>query len=108
MWRPLKRLHSFATDGGSIIDRLSKPGARTSGNWVWQGSTTPLRRRVDEDANRKMGRPTINPDGESMTPRQVRMDDARREKCRRLGGAGWIRDRIDEASDPAEPRKRRK
>ncbi|MGY6161867.1 hypothetical protein [Paraburkholderia strydomiana] len=69
---------------------------------------TTKRKRLDEDADRKMGRPTINPDGEAMVPRQVRMDDARWEKCRRLGGAGWIRDRIDEALDPAEPLKRGK
>jgi hypothetical protein len=61
-----------------------------------------------EDVDRKMERSTINPDGEAMTPRQVRMDDARWKKCRRLGGAGWIRDRIDEASDPLEPAKLRK
>ncbi|MEX3982816.1 hypothetical protein AB4Y45_27970 [Paraburkholderia sp. EG287A] len=64
-------------------------------------------KRLDDEGDRKMGRPTISPDGEAMTPRQVRMDDARWQKCRRLGGAAWIRDRIDEAVDP-EPPKRRK
>jgi hypothetical protein len=65
-------------------------------------------KHLDEDVDRKMGRPTIDPDGEVMTPRQVRMDDARWAKCRRLGGAKWIRARIDEAIDPGEPPKRRK
>jgi len=68
------------------------------------GMTTKPK-RLDEDPDRKMGRPTINPDGEAMTPRQVRMDDARWDKCRRLGGAGWIRDKIDAEPEPPKRRK---
>jgi len=35
----------------------------------------------------------------------VRMDDARWDKCRRLGGAGWIRDKIDAEPEPPKRRK---
>ena len=38
--------------------------------------------------------------GEVMKARPVRMTDAEWEKCKRLGGAKWVRDRIDRAKEP--------
>ncbi|MFX1716728.1 hypothetical protein [Paraburkholderia sp. A1RO-5L] len=71
----------------------------------------------DEDGPRKMGRPSDSLDDGVMTPRQIRLDDYRWAKCRRIAkaldqtAAAWIRDRIDETPDPGEtpePPKRRK
>lgn len=39
---------------------------------------------------------------EAMKPHTVRTTDAQWEKVERLGGAAWVRDRIDKAKDPAE------
>jgi hypothetical protein len=36
-----------------------------------------------------------------MQPRQIRMTDEEWEKCRRLGGAAWIRAQIKKAKEPA-------
>lgn len=48
----------------------------------------------DECYNRRTGggRPLLN--GEFMMPRQIRMLDSEWEKCRRLGGAAWLREQI--------------
>ena len=62
-------------------------------------------------AGRGQGRKPISPDGEVMKERKFRATDAQWEKCQALGGAAWIRDRIDEAADPretTEPPKRRR
>lgn len=40
--------------------------------------------------------------GESMKSRTFRMTDAQHEKCERLGGADWVRRKIDAAKDPAD------
>lgn len=32
----------------------------------------------------------------------MRMTPSQREKLARMGGAGWVRDRIDEAPEPTE------
>lgn len=50
--------------------------------------------------DRGQGRKPINKDGELMQPRQVRMTDAEWEKCRKLGGAAWIRAKIKAAKEP--------
>lgn len=71
-------------------------------------------------AGRGQGRKPMDPSGEVMKERKVRMTDGEWSKAQALGaphGAGhWIRERIklaklpriDEAKDPAEPPKRRK
>ena len=38
--------------------------------------------------------------GELMKSRPVRMTDGEWEKCKRLGGAAWIRERITKAKEP--------
>ena len=50
--------------------------------------------------DRDQGRKPISATGEVMTPRQVRMTDAEWAKCRALGGAAWIRERIRLAKAP--------
>lgn len=53
---------------------------------------------------RRRGRPTLPPEQQTV-PITVRLTRPQREKLDRLGGeaggAQWIRDRIDEAEDPA-------
>jgi hypothetical protein len=46
-------------------------------------------------------------DADLMKNRVIRVDDRRWQKCQDLGGAKWIRDRIDEAEDPSEPKRRK-
>lgn len=48
---------------------------------------------------RGQGRKPIAKDGELMKARQVRMTDEEWAKCRRLGGAAWIRAKVKEAKD---------
>lgn len=38
--------------------------------------------------------------GEETVTVSLRMTPAQREKLGRLGGAGWVRDRIDRAKEP--------
>lgn len=45
----------------------------------------------------KRGPKPIN--GEVMKPRQYRMTDAEAEKCKRLGGAKWVRAQILKAKE---------
>ena len=40
------------------------------------------------------------PEGEVMIPVMVKMKPAQKEKLQRLGGAPWVRDRIDKAKEP--------
>lgn len=47
------------------------------------------------------GRPRL-PDGEVMVPVMVKMKPAQKDKLQRLGGAPWVRDRIDRAKEPKE------
>lgn len=44
--------------------------------------------------DRGQGRKPISKTGETMRNRPVRMTDAEWEKCKALGGAAWIRERI--------------
>ena len=48
-------------------------------------------------AGRGQGRKPISKDGELMRVRPVRMTEEEWAKCKRLGGAGWVRDKIDNA-----------
>lgn len=49
--------------------------------------------------DRGQGRKPINKDGETMKSRPVRMTDAEWDKCKRLGGAAWLRARIAKARE---------
>jgi hypothetical protein len=51
-------------------------------------------------SDRGQGRKPLSPTGELMKPRQMRMTDAEWAKCIRLGGAAWVRDRINKAKEP--------
>ena len=49
--------------------------------------------------NRGQGRPPVKAGEETVTV-SLRVTPAQREKLARLGGAGWVRDRIDRAMIP--------
>lgn len=49
--------------------------------------------------DRGQGRKPVSKTGETMKSRPVRMTDDEWEKCKRLGGAAWIRDRIKHAKE---------
>jgi hypothetical protein len=55
----------------------------------------------DKQAKRGRGRPPIQL-GESTVVVPVRMTTPQRDKLGRLGGAPWVRDRIDKAKEPKE------
>jgi len=48
---------------------------------------------------RGQGRPPVKAGEETITV-SLRMTSAQREKLERLGGAKWVRDRIDRAKEP--------
>ena len=48
---------------------------------------------------RGQGRPPVKAGEETLTV-SLRMTPAQREKLDRLGGAKWVRDRIDRAKEP--------
>lgn len=48
---------------------------------------------------RGQGRPPVKAGEETVTV-SLRMTPAQREKLGRLGGAGWVRERIDRAKGP--------
>ena len=50
-------------------------------------------------AGRGQGRKPIAKDGELMRARPVRMTDEEWEKCKRLGGAAWVRAKIKAARE---------
>ena len=52
-------------------------------------------------AGRGQGRKPL-PEGEAMLPVMVKMKPAQKQKLMRLGGAPWIRDRIDKAKEPTK------
>jgi hypothetical protein len=39
-------------------------------------------------------------EGEALQPVSIKMSGAQREKLGRLGGAPWVRDKIDKAKEP--------
>ena len=41
--------------------------------------------------------------GEQLTPVSIKMSQAQRQKLARLGGAPWVREKIDKAKEP-EPK----
>jgi len=47
------------------------------------------------------GRKRISP-GETTVPVMIKMTETQRAKLQRLGGAPWVRDRIDKAKEPKE------
>lgn len=49
---------------------------------------------------RGQGRKPVSASGELMKNRPIRMTDAEWEKCKRLGGAAWVRDKISKAKEP--------
>lgn len=71
----IRRLQQFA----SSINRMTKTTRHTA-----------------EEAVR--GRPPL-PEEEAMVPVTVYMKPAQREKLRRLGGAPWVRERINQARE---------
>lgn len=50
--------------------------------------------------DRGQGRKPLDKSGELMRSRPVRMTDAEWEKCKALGGAAWLRDKIKKAKLP--------
>ncbi len=55
---------------------------------------------MTNEQKRKAGRPPAPP-GEAMTERvEVRLTPAQRAKLEQLGGAAWLRARIDKAKTP--------
>jgi hypothetical protein len=60
------------------------------------------RKQIPPDAETSSrGRPPL-PEGEVMVPVMVKMKPAQKEKLQRLGGAPWMRERIDKAKEPKE------
>lgn len=53
--------------------------------------------------DRGQGRKPILPSGEIMKTRPVRMSDDQWDKCKRLGGGAWLREKIDKAKE-SEPK----
>jgi len=49
--------------------------------------------------NRSQGRKPLAT-GQQSVGVTIRMTEAQREKLKRLGGAKWVRDRIDKAKEP--------
>ena len=49
-------------------------------------------------AGRNQGRKPL-PEGEGMTPVTIRMSEKQKEKLARLGGAPWVREKIDKAKE---------
>ncbi|MBC7603278.1 MAG: hypothetical protein H7255_11555 [Ramlibacter sp.] len=47
--------------------------------------------------DRGQGRKPLDPTGEPMKSRPIRMTDAEWIKCKALGGAAWVRDKINKA-----------
>jgi len=48
----------------------------------------------------RMGRPTLPESERASVAYNVRLTAAQHAKVQRLGGAAWIRERIDKARDP--------
>lgn len=52
-----------------------------------------------QPAQKTRGRPAIQA-GEGTVPITIRLTTTQRDKLQRLGGAQWVRSRIDKARDP--------
>lgn len=50
---------------------------------------------LDVPPKRGKGRKPLSKNGEVMTARPLRMTEEQWEKCKRLGGAAWVRAKID-------------
>lgn len=55
-----------------------------------------------KDARRPRGRPALAKDDQTV-PITIRLTAGQREKLGRLGGAPWVRKKIDQAKEPDEP-----
>jgi hypothetical protein len=55
--------------------------------------------------DRGQGRKPLNESGELMKSRPIRMTDAEWEKCKALGGAAWVRKKIEDAALTPKERK---
>lgn len=55
----------------------------------------------DGASNKRRGRPSIS-EGQDTVPVTIRLTEPQREKLGKLGGAQWVRDRIDRAKVPSE------
>lgn len=61
--------------------------------------TSPMDEPKRPPNDRGQGRKPLHESGELMKARPVRMTDEEWEKCKRLGGAAWIREKIRKAKD---------
>ena len=55
-----------------------------------------------EKKRRSVGRKPLQ-EGVDTIPVTIKMTKDQRDKMRRLGGAPWVRKKIDQAKEPAEP-----
>lgn len=55
----------------------------------------------DVQTKRPRGRPPAPKDARRSARVELRLTQAQRDKLERLGGADWVRSRIDRARDPA-------
>lgn len=60
----------------------------------------PTKKIAPTETPRGRGRPALDPE-DATVPVTIRMTTPQREKLGRLGGAKWVRDRIDKAKEPA-------
>jgi hypothetical protein len=55
--------------------------------------------KISQPPTRRRGRPALD-EGLETVPITVRLTLPQREKLQRLGGAQWVRDKIDKAKEP--------
>jgi hypothetical protein len=87
----LQRGEITAAEANSVVDEL----AANTRKMRAQIKIMSAAKKV-EDAAR--GRPAL-PEGEAMSPVSIYMKPAQREKLQRLGGAPWVRRKIDQAKE---------
>lgn len=66
---------------------------------LFDGSDISLLASRRGGAGRGQGRKTITKDGELMKARPLRMKDEEWDKCKRLGGAAWVRAKVKAARE---------
>lgn len=59
----------------------------------------PTAKRTQQTEPRKRGRPALGEEGKTV-PFVVRLTEEQSAKLRRLGGAAWVRDRVNKAREP--------
>lgn len=77
------------------IKRIQKYLAQARNN----AYINPMDATKAQQVGRGRGRPPLE-DGVDTIPVTVRMTAPQKEKLTRLGGSGWVRDRIDKAKEP--------